>query len=102
MARTRANKCFICGRVGVWGKTCSPACKQKLYRKNMEEKRLGSLTGISAMLIDLIGEDDAYGVFHKLNEISGKTNQKNAGDAVEQIIYAIQAKINNMIAESRD
>ncbi len=63
---------------------------------------LGNISGVSSMLIDLIGEEDALGVFYRLNQIVGKGNQERAGQAIEQIVYSMQAKLNNMIAESRD
>jgi len=96
------NKCVVCGRAGEWGKYCSDACKQKAYRKRMENKRLGNLSGISSMLIDIVGEREAESAFDHLNRLVGKHNQEQAGAAIAVIVYAIQSRMNNMIAESRD
>ena len=102
MSHWKQKPCKTCGRVGEWSMYCSDACKQKAYRKRKVERMLGNISGVSSMLIDLIGEEDALGVFYRLNQISGKVNQERAGQAIEQIIYSVQAKINHMIAESRD
>ena len=88
------ERCEVCGRVGEWRRYCSPACKQKAYRKRKEKKRNGNLSGISSMLIDLIGDSEAESAFDHLNQLSGKKNQEQAGAAVAVIIYAIQARLN--------
>lgn len=96
------ERCEVCGRVGEWRRYCSPACKQKAYRKRQEKKRLGNLSGISSMLIDVIGESEAMSAFDHLNQLSGKANQEQAAAAIAVIVYAMQSKIRRMVAESRD
>lgn len=68
----------------------------------MEAKRAGAISGTSSMLIDMIGLDASLEAFEYLNSIDGKGNQHAAANAIEVIIYAVQSKINHMIAESRD
>ena len=88
------RKCGVCGRVGEWGLYCSDACKQKSYRKRKEKKRMGNLSGISSMLIDMIGSSEAESAFEHLNRLVGKHNQEQAGAAIAVIVYAMQSKLN--------
>jgi hypothetical protein len=55
---------------------------------------MGNLSGISSMLIDLIGQREAESAFDHLNQLSGKKNQEQAGAAIAVIVYALQAKLN--------
>lgn len=98
----RPKKCKVCGRVGEHGLYCSDACKQKEYRKRKRERMLGTLSGISSMLIDTIGEVEAQSAFDHLNQITGKKNQEQAGAAIAVIMYTVARKMADMIAESRD
>lgn len=95
-------KCYECGKQHNGCMYCSSACKQKAYRKRKAAKRAGGLLGISSMLIDVIGHNDANSAFDHLNQIVGKSNQEQAGAAIAVIVYAIQSKMNHMIAESRN
>ena len=96
------RRCEVCGRVGDWCMYCSDACKQKAYRKRKQEKMLGSLSGISSMLIDLIGDVESQSAFDHLNQIVGRKNQEQAGAAIAVIVYAMQNEIRNLADRSRD
>jgi predicted nucleic acid-binding Zn ribbon protein len=90
----RPKKCAVCGRVGEHGLYCSNKCKQIAYRRRQEKKRLGNLSGISSMLIDLIGMSEAMSAFDHLNQLAGKKNQEQAGEAIAVIVYAMQSRLN--------
>lgn len=99
MSSLNLRNCAECGKRGWFAKYCCDACKQKAYRKRRAAKRAGGLTGISSMLIDLIGDSSANNAFDELNLIKGSRNQEHAGEAIAIVIYAVQSRMNEILAE---
>jgi len=82
-----------CGRVGEWSKYATNACRQKAYRRRKNEHIDIKAKTVSTWLIDLFGDEECRQIFDDLNQISGNKNTKHVDDALEKIVYLVQAKL---------
>jgi len=66
--------CKGCGELKVdrAGSYCSPACKQKAYRRRKKEAAVKRSDRVSQLLIKEIGMDNACYVFEQLNKVYGE------------------------------
>lgn len=82
-----------CGRVGHFAQYATNACRQKSYRER--KKRYADIKAktVSSWLIDMFGHDACEYLFAELNQIPGYQNNVHLDNALEQLVYLTERKI---------
>ena len=98
----RKKECACgCGRVGYFSQYATNACRQKAYRRRKRDNVQTKYETLSSFLVDLFGIDDCQPIFENLNQLTGKKNVQFAAEAIEQIVYLTQSKINQDSKKAR-
>jgi len=100
MYRTKKCKCG-CGRVGRFHTYATSACRQRAYRQRKKEYIDVKAKTVSSWLIDMFGSDNCQPIFDNLNRVAGDKNCSHIDNALEHLVYLVQAKLAKQTRKNR-